>query len=248
MKSSLHSHRPTVTPKSTGRNAFSTCFAAVLLQCRALWEPVVVSALAPAMIAPKETPQPAAADTADCTQNSMSASWDVRGLFYQRIDVAGLACINPSGQCPQPYVPYYYGDIEFDLVNNATGDSRHCKVQAILLSDVVGSSVYSSTWLPCEAGLIFFLPEPSVNHLNTTYFRFDHSSNMLELNQTWYCDDLGAWDEDRFDAYGAVSPALDPSVNYVGNKELGAVRVDGISLLTVLATVNETRTMTTRKL
>jgi hypothetical protein len=132
----------------------------------------------------------------------------------------------------------------FDLVNRATGDSRHCDVLSGFLSDVEESS---PDWLPCEGGLVLLprLPQPSSpGHSTTTHLRFNHTANKLELNQTWYCHDLA--DEYKFNAYGALSPTLDPSVHFVGDRGAGQIKVNAISPnMTVSATVQEEKLAST---
>jgi hypothetical protein len=65
------------------------------------------------------------------------------------------------------------------------------------------------------------LPE----YVTDTMFRFNHTSNTLELNQTWTCGDGGR----NLTAYGAVEPALNPAARYVGDTSLGEVHVDAVS-------------------
>ena len=205
--------------------------------CSALnTEPILGTLIAPVQITPTPISAPRGTNRTGCTRNSRIPAWEVSNLFYQRVDF-GPPCNPVSGQCPSTRL--YYGDIEFDLVNAATGDKRHCGAQYLGLSDL--QSGYGD-WLSCGAGLVFInlLPPPGRDHETTTFFRFNHSTNTLELNQTWYCDDLGFRDEYSFTAYGAVGPALDPGVAYIGNLTVPQVRVNTSSpVLVVPATVVE---------
>lgn len=83
--------------------------------------------------------------------------------------------------------------------------------------------------MPCDGGVVFIvLPPPATKlHETATYFRLNHSSNTLELNQTWYCGDLGDRDQYRFTTFAAAVPALDPEAHYVNNMTVPQVRVDG---------------------
>jgi hypothetical protein len=178
---------------------------------------------------------PSEINSTDYTRNSRTPSWEVNNLYYQRVFV-GPPCVSPSGQCPPGSL--YYGDVEFDLVNLATGDARHCGALWLGLNDVYNES---PDWLACDAGLVFFPPTPTTwndEHQTMTYFRFNHSMNTLMLNQTWYCAGLregGA--EYGFSAAGEISPALDPGVHYIGDMTVPEVRVNASApSLRVLAT------------
>jgi hypothetical protein len=172
------------------------------------------------------TPRPAAADQTSCTQESRSPGWDILDLAYNRLNF-GPPCLSPSGTCGvpggggQPPQTLYYGELVFDVVNIATNESHHCDVRALSLSDLNPGN--EEEWLPCIDSIIFInLPE----YATDTMFRFSHTSNMLELNQTWTCDDDQGH---NFTAYGRVSPVLDPRASYIGNRGLGEVHVSGIS-------------------
>jgi hypothetical protein len=186
-------------------------------------------------ISPKPIRFPSGVNSTECTYNSRTPSWVVNNLYYQRV-LVGPSCVTPSGQCPPGKL--YYGDVEFDLVNQATGDARHCGALWLGLNDVYNQY---QDWLACDAWLVFFPPTPTTwneEHKTMTYFRFNHSTNTLMLNQTWYCANLGEGDaEYGFSAAGAVSPALDPGVHYVGDMTVPEIRVNAsASSLRVLAT------------
>jgi hypothetical protein len=113
-------------------------------------------------------------------------------------------------------------------VNQAAGDARHCGALWLGLNDVYNQYL---DWLACDAGLVFFPPTPTTwneEHKTMTYFRFNHSTNTLMLNQTWYRADLKEDDgESGFSAAWEVSPALDPGVYYIGDMTVPEVRVNG---------------------
>jgi hypothetical protein len=184
------------------------------------------SLLSPVQITPKPVPAPPGADKPGCTNKSKAPAWEVGDLYYQRI-VMGPLCDMVSGRCP-PGPPLYYGRLEFDLVNAATDDRRHCRAEYLGLSDL--ESGYDD-WLACDAGLVFFnLPRPpTIHHETKTFFRFNHLFNRLELNQTWYCNDLGDRNEYSFNSYGHLRPVLDQGVGYVGNTEVQQIRVNASS-------------------
>ncbi|KAH8911739.1 hypothetical protein BR93DRAFT_921720 [Coniochaeta sp. PMI_546] len=200
---------------------------------------VRASVLAPAKMTAKALARPPGAEQVGCAQKSRSPSWDIRGLYYDRVDF-GPPCISPSGTCGGPFGPpqtLYYGELAFDVINTATDESHHCDVRYLGLSDL---DTGHEEWLPCVDSIIFInvREPPGLDHITSTFFRFNHTSNMLELNQTWYCSDTDDHNEYSFTAYGAVSSALDASAAYIGNRALGQIRVNGSSPnITVSATI-----------
>jgi len=144
------------------------------------------SLLAPVQVSPKPVPAPPGADAVGCTRNSRSPSWEVDGLVSYQPTLDSVT-------------------VEFDLTNMATGDRRHCRVMMSLGASSDGSS---HDWLPCDDGVSLARPLITNRHETATYVRLDRSSNTLELNQTWYCGDLGDRNQYRFTASAAVSPAL----------------------------------------
>lgn len=190
---------------------------------------------------------PTGADEKGCTQKSRSPSWEVRGLSYNRLNF-GPPCVSPSGTCGGPFGPpqtLYYGELVFDVVNMVTSESHHCDVRYLGLSDLTGDN----EWLPCVDSIIFInIPNPQpADNATTTLFHFNHTSNRLELNQTWYCDEAAGDHEGySFTAYGAASPALDPGAVYIGNRALGEVHVSGSSpVITVPGTLVSERQVPT---
>lgn len=192
---------------------------------------VPASLIAPVQIMPIPVPAPFGAEKVGCTRRSRAApGWEVSNLYYQRIEL-GFACMNPAGVCPPGKL--YYGIVNFDLVNTATGEKRHCGAESLNLSDLEDGD--PNEWLACDAGMVFFnLPRPLTKEYETIpYFRFTHRTNTLHLNQTWYCADMGdSSTQSRFAGYGALQPALDParSPGYIGNMTVPLVRAPMSSL------------------
>ncbi|KAK3295274.1 uncharacterized protein B0H64DRAFT_358759 [Chaetomium fimeti] len=184
---------------------------------------ILASLLAPVQLTPKPIQPPPGANTTNCTRSSRPPIWEITNLTYQRLDF-GPPCNPVSGACPPGKL--YYGEIRFDLLNRATGDRRACGAQYLGLSDLQAAAS-TTDWLACDAGLVLInpAPVPPADYQTMTYFWFDHASNTLRLNQTWYCGDLGDREEYGFVGYGAVSPALDPGVDYIGNMTVPQVRV-----------------------
>lgn len=203
---------------------------AVVLLLQALQHCKSATVPNPVEITPRRVIPPTDADETGCTQKSRSPSWEVRGLYYNRLNF-GPPCVSPSGTCGGPFGPpqtLYYGELVFDLVNMATGESHHCDVRYLGLSDLTGDN----EWLPCVDSIIFInVPNPQpADNATTSLFHFNHTSNTLALNQTWYCDDrAGDREGYSFTAYGAASPALDSGAVYIGNRALGEVHVNGSS-------------------
>ena len=194
---------------------------------------ILGSLLAPVQISPSPVPVPVGADKAGCTSSSRtSPGWEVINLVYSRRDLAEITCWF-SPVCTPNRQPGWVSTIEFDLVNTVTGDRRYCSATGARLSDVQQDyGPYRGEWESCEGGNTFVsygsLPVTKA-HQARTFFRFNHTSNALELNQTWYCNDLGDHDEYALNAVGSVSPALNPSVRYVGNASLGQINVNAAS-------------------
>jgi hypothetical protein len=184
---------------------------------------ILASLLAPVQLTPKPIPPPLGTNTLNCTHNSQTAIWEITNLSYQRLDF-GPPCSPVSGACPPGKL--YYGEIKLDLRNRATGDTRACGAQYLGLSDLQQPA--PREWLACDAGLVFINPTPPTpptDYQTRSYFWFDHPSNTLLLNQTWYCGDLGEREEYEFVGHGSVSPALDPAVDYIGNMTVPQVWV-----------------------
>ncbi|KAJ9160586.1 hypothetical protein NKR19_g3075 [Coniochaeta hoffmannii] len=157
-----------------------------------------------------------------CTQHSETPSWSVLNLTYKRINF-GPPCVSPSGSCAPPFggqpQALYYGELKLDILNKVTNQSHHCDVSSLSQSDL---STGSEEWLPCIEGTIFIMVP---GYVTDTMFKLNHTSNSLELNQTWTCQDQGK----NFTAYGLVSPVLDTSAKYVGNRDLGQIQIQGAS-------------------
>ncbi|KAK3343620.1 hypothetical protein B0T25DRAFT_634676 [Lasiosphaeria hispida] len=181
---------------------------------------------------------PTSRTTPSCAALSRTnLTFTVQSLLYTRIFM-GPPCVGPSPVCPPGNL--YYGQLSFDLTNPATSDKRPCSASFIGLNDVYTTGAtpdsYSGAdlWLRCEQGLVFFPEQPGVTRPDretTTYFRFSHGENRLEVEQSWYCDERGVGGgELMFMGRGAASPALahgEGEGGYVGNMTVPGVRVGG---------------------
>jgi hypothetical protein len=165
-----------------------------------------------------------------CT--AFSPTWQVLNLTYDRTDHQP-GCWSPLGT-PYPFchpTPLWYGRLAFDVVNDVTQSSHHCDVETIGLADAIAvDDIDQGQWLPCITGMIFIMtPE----YVTDTMFKFNHTTNMLELNQTWSCAE-----GHNVTAVGSVSPVLDWGDRHIGDQSLGAVHVDAVSRnITVHGTV-----------
>lgn len=213
-------------------NATLDCPSTDAASCSVGPKTIRASLLAPVAITPESVRVPPEAQKQGCTRKSRSPSFEVSNLFYQRLEF-GVPCGPVATNCPA--APLYHGIVEFDLVNTATGNSSHCSVTTLALSDLMTTYAdLQENWFPCDGGLIFINPVPEAakdaKHRSIiSSFRLNHTSNSLEVKQTWYCNDQGDHDEYEFTAYGVVSPALDPTLDYVGNMTDPQVRVGAAS-------------------